>query len=184
MTRLRSSLPHQHQQGAVLVVGLLILVMLTLIGVTAMSTGMMDERMAGNSRDLNLAFQAGEAALRDGELYIQGNISPASGFSSTCANGLCQPPINSTPWYTTINWSSSSVTRTYGNGTTATLLPAVAAQPKYIIESIGQPGAVTGTSIALGLKPSSTGNAYRITARGVGGRTETRVFVQSIYVKR
>jgi len=184
MARLLSSLPRQRQQGAVLVVGLLFLVMLTLIGVTAMSTGMMDERMAGNSRDLNLAFQAAEAALRDGELYIQKSISPASGFSGTCANGLCQVPTVSTPWYKTIDWSSSSVTRTYGTGTSATALPAVASQPKYIIESIGQPGAVAGTSIALGLKPSSTGNAYRVSARGVGGRAGTQVLVQSIYVKR
>lgn len=184
MYRLQTSIQRQRQKGAVLVVGLLFLVMLTLIGVTAMSTGIMDERMAGNSRDFNLAFQAAEAALRDGELYIQKSISPASGFSSTCANGLCQPPTNSIPWYTAINWSSGSVTRTYGSGTSATTLPAVASQPKYIIESLGQPGAVVGTSIALGLKPNPAGNAYRVTARGVGGRAETQVFVQSIYIKR
>lgn len=184
MTRLLAYPPRQRQQGAVLVVGLLILVMLTLIGVTAMSSGMMDERMAGNSRDLNLAFQAAEAALRDGELYIQKSISPASGFSSTCASGLCLPPTVSTPWYVSIDWISSSVTRTYGSGTSATSLPFVASQPKYIIESIGKPAAVVGTSIALGIKPSSTGDAYRISARGVGARAETKVLAQSIYIKR
>ncbi len=59
------------QRGVVLVTGLIFLVMMTLLGVTAMQTTMLEEKMAGNLRDEILAFQAAEAALREGEMFLQ-----------------------------------------------------------------------------------------------------------------
>lgn len=58
------------QQGAVLVVSLIILLLLTIIGVTAMRTVTMEERMAGNLRDRNLANQAAESAVRFGADWV------------------------------------------------------------------------------------------------------------------
>jgi Tfp pilus assembly protein PilX len=52
------------QRGAALVVGLVLLVVITLVGVGAMQTTTLQEKMAGNLRDSNLSFQAAEAALR------------------------------------------------------------------------------------------------------------------------
>lgn len=57
----------KRQQGAVLVVGLIILVVLTLLSVQVMRTNVVQERMAGNMRERNVALQAAEAALRVGE---------------------------------------------------------------------------------------------------------------------
>ena len=65
---------HLHQEGAVLVVGLIILVLLTLLGVQAMRGNVSQERMAFNMRERNVAFQAAEAALRVGE-----NMGPFDG---------------------------------------------------------------------------------------------------------
>ena len=48
------------QQGAALVVSLMILLVMTLIGITAMSSSNLEEKMAGNSRDMMLAFQAAD----------------------------------------------------------------------------------------------------------------------------
>ena len=53
------------QRGAVLIVALLFLVILTMLGVTAMSSTTMEERMAGNTRDMSVALNAAEAALFD-----------------------------------------------------------------------------------------------------------------------
>lgn len=53
-----------NQKGVVLITGLVFLVMMTILGVTAMQNTVLEERMAGNLRDENLAFQAAEAALR------------------------------------------------------------------------------------------------------------------------
>ena len=57
----------QHQSGAVLAISLIILLLLTIIGLTATQVTGLEEKMAGNLRDRNLAFQAAETALRAGE---------------------------------------------------------------------------------------------------------------------
>ena len=51
------------QQGAALVVSLIILVVLTIIGITAMRTSTLEERMSGNMQDTLKAFSAAESAL-------------------------------------------------------------------------------------------------------------------------
>lgn len=58
------------QTGAVLIVSLLLLLVMTLIGVTAMRTTALEERMAGGMLDRTRAFQAAESASRAAELYI------------------------------------------------------------------------------------------------------------------
>jgi len=59
----------KHQSGVVLPVSMIMLLLLTLISVTASQVTGLEEKMAGNSRDSNLAFQAAEAALRGGERF-------------------------------------------------------------------------------------------------------------------
>lgn len=61
------------QRGIVLVTSLIFLLVLTLIGVTAMQGTTMQERMSGNMQDRNVAFQAAEVALRAGEGWLQEN---------------------------------------------------------------------------------------------------------------
>jgi len=60
------------QRGAVLVIALLFLTILTILGVTAMTTTTYEERLAGNARDTSTAFQAAEAALRDARRDLNG----------------------------------------------------------------------------------------------------------------
>ncbi|MDH3451795.1 MAG: PilX N-terminal domain-containing pilus assembly protein [Gammaproteobacteria bacterium] len=57
-------LPRQH--GAALVVGLMMLLALTLIGVTTMGMNTMELRMANNAQNKSNAFQASEAGLEVG----------------------------------------------------------------------------------------------------------------------
>jgi type IV pilus assembly protein PilX len=77
------------QRGAVLVIGLLLLVVMTVLGTAAMQSTGLQERMAGNARDRNLAFQAAEAALRDAEQFINSKVAPFEPFqaSSFTVNG-------------------------------------------------------------------------------------------------
>ena len=51
------------QQGAVLIVSLIILVVMTLIGVASMSTSLLQEKMAYNAQNTNTTFQAAESAF-------------------------------------------------------------------------------------------------------------------------
>jgi type IV pilus assembly protein PilX len=58
------------QTGAALIVGLIFLVVLSMIGVTAARMSTLEERMSGNMRDRSIAMQAAEIALRDAEIDL------------------------------------------------------------------------------------------------------------------
>ncbi|MEE9337106.1 MAG: PilX N-terminal domain-containing pilus assembly protein [Methylococcaceae bacterium] len=49
------------QQGAVLIVSLLFLVIMTILGVSAMSTNVLEEKMVSNIRQEKIAFQAADS---------------------------------------------------------------------------------------------------------------------------
>jgi Tfp pilus assembly protein PilX len=51
------------QRGAALIMALVILFILTILGVTAMSTSSLEQKMAGNIQDLTRAFQAAESGV-------------------------------------------------------------------------------------------------------------------------
>ena len=54
------------QRGAVLIVSLVLLVALTLLGISTMNTTQLGEKMAANSQQMAHAFQAAETALSQG----------------------------------------------------------------------------------------------------------------------
>lgn len=57
------STPQSKQKGAALVMSLIILVVITLIGVSSMSTSLLQEKMASNAQSTNVTFQAAESAI-------------------------------------------------------------------------------------------------------------------------
>ncbi len=63
----RTDIPAVHcgtrQSGAVLLVSLIILVVLTMLGVSTMNSTQLEEKMAANSQEANRAFQAAESGL-------------------------------------------------------------------------------------------------------------------------
>lgn len=67
----QGSFGYSQQRGAVLLVSLIMLLLLTILGAAAMRDTNLQERMAGNMRDHNLAFQAAEAALRFAEQEVK-----------------------------------------------------------------------------------------------------------------
>lgn len=72
--------PNQ-QKGAALVVGLMILLLATFLAVASMNNANVQERMAANSQNVNLAFQAAESAVDEQVALVVGgdtsNISQA-----------------------------------------------------------------------------------------------------------
>jgi Tfp pilus assembly protein PilX len=52
------------QRGAALITSLVILLVLTAIGITALSTTSLEQKMATNTQDFNRAFQAAETGLK------------------------------------------------------------------------------------------------------------------------
>ena len=170
--------PKAKQRGAVLIVSLMLLIIMTLIGVTSMRTTTLQEKMSGNTRDNMLAFQAAETTLLDAENFIENIVAPAAAFDGTQA-GLYQQGVNP-DLFAAATWANS---KTYGGGVYAD----VATQPKYIIELTGTIGSstedinVAGYGEASGLGEMTS---FRVTARGTGGTDNATVLLQSNYGRR
>lgn len=73
------------QRGVTLIVAMIFLAILALLGVTVAQTTQLEERMAGNTRDRDLAFQATEAALTWASMQNMTTLSGASTIN-TAAN--------------------------------------------------------------------------------------------------
>ncbi len=187
--------PRRLQTGMSLFPALMFLLVLSVLGVSALNSTVMQEKMVSNTKDANLAFQAAEAGLRDAEADITRNITNTTAFTSACAAGLCTPPST---WPTpssadiskVIDWNNGGLTRTYGSQTAMATLPDVAAQPRYVIERLSPPPGLPtnpGSSVGLGCGAAcvhSGGYAYRLTVLATGVRPETRVVLQSTYIVR
>ena len=166
----------QQQQGAVLIISLIILLVLTLIGITSMRTTVLETKMANNSFDKKTAFQAAEAALRDGE--TKANSYVATGvFNGT--NGLLGPSDADPDWWTSATWTGSNSIAYSGT------LSDVATQPRYIIKYIGQLANSSGSlkTNGYGSHNTSTINEFRVTARGTGRSNDSQVVLQTYYGK-
>jgi type IV pilus assembly protein PilX len=68
------------QRGAVLVVSLVLLVVLTLLGVSVMNVTQLEERMASNAQEMTQAFQSAETGLS--QAYANSTVwNPSSSVS-------------------------------------------------------------------------------------------------------
>lgn len=156
------------QRGAALITGLIFMVVLTLLVVAAMRTTILEEKMAGNARDVNLAFQAGEAALRAGEQVLNSASLPAF---TTAGPYMTVGTRDDTYWLSTHNWTTSAVAyASVPNGT--------AAAPRFVIEELA---AVSTPGFSKKAGPLTEAGYYKVIARGVGANANTVVFVQSTY---
>lgn len=178
------------QRGVALVMAMVFLLILTLIGVTAMSTTVLEERMAGNMQDKNAAFQAAESALASGENWLR----PLGGMPIfdplVTDDGLHRQSATATPVWdeSTGVWAGTdAVDYTElpgpGNAPSGQLLNNVNQQPKYLIEDLG-PVRDPLASLKLGTPSPSTRNVFRITARGTGRSDQAVVTVQSVFEKQ
>src|SRR4030065_1300158 len=62
--------PGRKERGTALIFALVMLLLLTILGITAITTSSLQETMAGNMRDQYMAQQAGDSILFDGQSLI------------------------------------------------------------------------------------------------------------------
>lgn len=163
------------QQGVALIVSLIMLLLLTLLAVSSMNTTILEEKMAGNYKDRNMAFQAAEAGLRTGETYLNDtSFVDLPVFDGTTA-GLYKPTQSGLPRWQTVTWTKDSGTVREYSGTLK-----VATKPLYIIEEL-----LTvdegGDDIEAGIAQEN--QYYRVTTEAVGGTDSAVVILQSTYKK-
>ncbi len=172
---MNSIAPESRQHGATLIVALILLLILTVIGVAGMQDTTMQEKMVGNMRDRNLAFQAAEAALRGGEKYLQSATLP--GFNNS--GGLINkdyPNLRSgdPAFWEGYPWGSNA--RSYSSTSVYSELSAV---PRYVVEEVPTVFSAPGESMKFGALKEI--KSYRVTARATGGSTDAVVILQSTY---
>lgn len=159
--------PHAaSQRGAVLVVALVFLLLLTLIGISSMQNATLQEKMAGSVATRNTTLQLAESALRVGEFAIfKGTSNPA-----VCASAAaCKPP-------------DTAAVVGPGNGAGGVLWQGTVADGLYAIQYLG----ITGTApVNFDAAEGSSVMLYRITAIGMNpNNTAVRTVLESIYAKK
>lgn len=94
----KRNIKRNRQQGATLIVSLVILAVVTLLGVASMRNSNLELRMAASARDRAVAFQRAETALVRIERKLAADPYPITSFDSSCtgncfshncAGGLC-----------------------------------------------------------------------------------------------
>jgi type IV pilus assembly protein PilX len=173
------------QQGVTLVFSLVILVSLTMIGLTSMQSTQTELAMAGNQRESDFMFQAAEMGLVSAENFVE--TSPANADFAQSNLGLytvnaTEGSYESVDYFKKAKWDNSSQlakTNIYGLN--------VNEQPRYIIEYLGDRDnnpAKLGGGIDYGDPDSSKiVSIYRATSRGRGLTGNSYRYVQSYYGK-
>lgn len=160
--------PRARQRGNTLLVVLVLLLVMTLLALASLRIGNLEERMTANLFDRGLAFQATEAALREGEALARSSSTPPAA-GSDCANGLCGKPQSVL--------SEQQITALFKkNARTASPLEKnTLAVPKsdnvrYLVVHRGRAEAIHGCSSVLGASggikdPLCLVEAYQVEAR-------------------
>ncbi len=171
------------ERGAILVVSLLLLLVLTVLAVTSMRMATTQERLAGNVRDVDLSFHAAEAAVREAEervrLYPAG---PPPVCGGTCPltdgvlpRGSIPDPVIDPAAFETF-WNANA--QAYG-GAGRQIQPTTD-DPAYLVEFLAHvPDALDG-----GMEPGSGRTIYRVVSRGAGGTAVAQSIIETTFARR
>lgn len=162
------------QNGVALVVALILLVVMTLLGLSAMRSVTLEEKMAANTFDRSLSFQSAESTLREAEalLNVAPPGSPPTPAAGTCnVNGFCGAPVvGAEP-----RWTDAAFTG--WKDATAVTSGSISITPQYFIEYLGS----TFPCNTINPNTNLTCKRYRVTVRSNAGADRAAVMLQTIY---
>jgi type IV pilus assembly protein PilX len=210
-TRLPLFSSRNRQGGTILFVALVFLVLLTLLGLTAASTSVLQERMTGGMHNGQLAMMGAETALRgvEWDIWNKSNQSPntlhcgGEGLDDPCfqasnvgdATGLAMMDSRVAQFRTnpTSPGGLGKVypTKTLTGMTGSQLTASLSAQPTYLIEDIGvvlPPGAPSSGQggrrdpLQSNYAGNQTLHSYRNSARSPGGDLNSIRAAESYFV--
>lgn len=156
--------------GFALITALLMLVILTLLGVSLMSGIGLQEKMSSNTREKTRAFDAAQAALLAAQNYLDSQTTPPSGSACSpamttpqvCNNGALANPTDETTWPGYVTYTPAGMTVDANGGK-----DVYASAPRYYIYDLG------------GAPPNP--HYYRITAWATGGNAASVAVVQAVF---
>jgi type IV pilus assembly protein PilX len=118
----------RHQRGIVLVVALILLLVVALSGLAVMRGTIMQNKMSANFYDREIAFQAAQTALREGEVKVQ-NAPGGAGEFRDCSTTTTLCPLD--PFTALAAKDDHIKTALFDPGALA------AGQPQYVVEYLG-----------------------------------------------
>lgn len=130
------------QRGVTLIVAMIFLAILALLGVTVAQTTQLEERMAGNTRDRDLAFQATEAALKWASMQNMTVLSGASTINTAANDDAVF--WNAFAWGGATQLTSAQIT-----------VNGLAAYPQLVVERRGTSNRYRVTSRGVGATNST-----------------------------
>jgi type IV pilus assembly protein PilX len=170
-----------NQSGSTLIVSMIILILVMLVGVTAMTSSKTGYQLAGNLQFEQSAMNSTETAINAAESWLATGTNWSNAGFTTYSSGSTPQlyPIGALAALTapandplTMTWADTNSVQVASN-----------ANQRYIIEQMSTNNRLTGSSQVVGGRSSSgcnQVNTYRITARGASARGAVK-FVQSIY---
>ena len=184
------------QSGAVLVVALVMLLILTLIGVSGMSSVTLEEKMVSNMQNANKSFQGAEAALNECETFLreqatvvlhQGTKTSSLSDLQNKTHRVITAGIFPTGW-----WQDNDFWDDYGNASVITSIARTVASPDGVssaplcfTEYIGNGTSSmdSDTSLYPGANSADAKLVYRVTASSFGADVKSQSIVESLFVK-
>lgn len=174
---MKISIGHHKQSGAVLVITLIFLTVLTIAVLSSSSSTLIQEKMTAATKDYNIALEKAEFALREAEKLIDASTSlieleaNAQGFYKL---GETADPFDKATWNTKINQAT--------NGT-----PFIIEElgTIFIEDDLGQNFVQVGDSSQEVISIPRTG--FRVIARGTveaGTQIQAQRILVSYYAKR
>lgn len=176
------------QSGSTLIVTMMILVLIMMLGVTAMVTSDSQFKLTGNLQFENVALNRAEVAVATAESWLANDtISPrnylSSGFTTYSSATPELYPIGYLATLTSPN--NNPLTMTWTNSNSKQVVDGDDTQ-RYIIEKVSNNMQLLGSNLAVGGRTSAACNqvnTYLITTRGTSIRGANK-FVQSYFSRK
>lgn len=171
------------QRGVALIIGLLMLLIITLLGIAMYKSVSLDEKVAGNLREKQRSFQAAESALR----YAEWWLSQHGGETGTDCHGTvvvdspskmaaCATPLataDTLPWPDKFDYQPKGMSVDARGGLTAPDADGV--------QDVQYQAAPSVHVYYKGLSADGKSMLYQVTSVGYGGAPNAATVLQSTY---
>ena len=173
---MRRALLSRNEEGVVLVLCLITLVLLTLIGISATTTSQLEAEISGNDKTYKEAFYAAEVSLTAGETVVNSLLSRLDLNEGTTTGRYVK---DTQPKWDQLKWDNTD-TAVVASDSIPVGLSKMSAPPRYTIEE----KRFRRNSLVLGPDPSTGTYLFTVKGQGTGTNKAAQVLLESIYAKQ
>ncbi|NVO06679.1 MAG: hypothetical protein HXX19_12455 [Rhodoferax sp.] len=161
------------QQGSTLVISMMVLILIMMMGITALVTSDTQFKLAGNLQFEDTATNNAEAAIAAAEFFLSDKSKcPFTGFDSYAPATAEQYPIGTAVSPLDMTWTDGSNSKMVNDSS-----------QMYYIQKISKNVVLDSSGLGVGGRrsaPPNVADTYLITARGTSARGSVK-FIQSYF---